>query len=76
MQASSFVGSALQGRTLPNVRSSVATVRPVSRVTAPVIENRVAIRFQRLGRKKSAFYRLVAMESRDRRDGRPLEYLG
>mmetsp|Transcript_13203 Transcript_13203/g.35916 ORF Transcript_13203/g.35916 Transcript_13203/m.35916 type:complete len:134 (+) Transcript_13203:73-474(+) len=78
MQASSFVGSTVQRRALPNVRSSntVATARPVSRLTAPVIENRVAIRFQRLGRKKSAFYRLVAMESRDRRDGRPLEYLG
>lgn len=66
---------------MPSVRtstvSSVASTRAqVSRVAVPTIENRVAIRFQRLGRKKSAFYRLVAMESRDRRDGRPLEYLG
>jgi small subunit ribosomal protein S16 len=36
----------------------------------------VAIRFQRFGRKKSPFYRLVAIDSRTRRDGRPLEYLG
>jgi small subunit ribosomal protein S16 len=36
----------------------------------------VAIRFQRFGRKKSPFYRLVAIDSRVRRDGRPLEYLG
>ncbi|BDA50450.1 probable 30S ribosomal protein S16 [Coccomyxa sp. Obi] len=40
------------------------------------IENRVAIRFQRFGRKKSPFYRLVAIDSRSRRDGRPLERLG
>ncbi|KAF5838519.1 plastid ribosomal protein S16 [Dunaliella salina] len=80
MQASSFVGTTVQRRaqTLPNVRSSncVATARPVSRLTVPVIENRVSIRFQRIGRKFSPFYRLVAMESRDRRDGRPKEYLG
>jgi small subunit ribosomal protein S16 len=36
----------------------------------------VAIRFQRFGRKKAPFYRLVAIDSRVRRDGRPLEYLG
>ncbi|CAL8464859.1 g4394 [Coccomyxa elongata] len=40
------------------------------------IENRVAIRFQRFGRKKSPFYRLVAIDSRSRRDGRPIERLG
>ena len=39
-------------------------------------KNTVAIRFQRFGRKKSPFYRLVAIDSRTRRDGRPLEYLG
>ena len=31
------------------------------------------IRFQRFGRKKAPFYRLVAIDSRDRREGRPLE---
>jgi small subunit ribosomal protein S16 len=36
----------------------------------------VAIRFQRFGRKKAPFYRLVAIDHRARRDGRPLEYLG
>jgi small subunit ribosomal protein S16 len=73
-----MMGSSARLQTrLPNVRSVASVVsRPVSRLPAPVIENKVAIRFQRLGRKKSAFYRLVAMESRDRRDGRPLEYLG
>lgn len=80
MQCSSFVGSAhrLQKPSLPNVRASTASVRPatISRQAVSVIENRVAIRFQRYGRNKSPFYRLVAMESRDRRDGRPLEYLG
>ena len=31
------------------------------------------IRFTRKGRKKLPFYRLVAVDSRKRRDGRPLE---
>ena len=31
------------------------------------------IRFSRRGRKKLPFYRLVAVDSRKRRDGRPLE---
>ncbi|KAF8072891.1 HCF101 [Scenedesmus sp. PABB004] len=43
---------------------------------AMVVEARVAIRFQRYGRKKAPFYRLVAIDSRDRREGRPIEYLG
>eukprot|EP00887_Chlorella_sp_A99_P004603 scaffold4.g4603.t1 len=41
-----------------------------------VVENRVRIRFTRMGRKKLPFYRIVAVDSRVRRDGRPLEYLG
>ena len=36
----------------------------------------MAIRFARFGRKKLPFYRLVAIDSRARRDGKPLEYLG
>eukprot|EP01025_Chloroclados_australasicus_P020325 TRINITY_DN2142_c0_g1_i5.p3 TRINITY_DN2142_c0_g1~~TRINITY_DN2142_c0_g1_i5.p3 ORF type:complete len:132 (-),score=5.18 TRINITY_DN2142_c0_g1_i5:254-613(-) len=40
------------------------------------VENRVRIRFTRMGRKKAPFYRIVAIDSRKRRDGRPLEYLG
>lgn len=40
------------------------------------IENRVVLRFSRRGRKKLPFYRLVAVDSRKRRDGRPLEELG
>jgi len=31
------------------------------------------IRFTRLGRNKSPFFRVVVMDSRTRRDGRPLE---
>jgi small subunit ribosomal protein S16 len=34
------------------------------------------IRFTRMGRKKLPFYRLVAIDSRVRRDGKPLEFLG
>ncbi|KAI8476448.1 MAG: plastid ribosomal protein S16 [Monoraphidium minutum] len=55
--------------------SSVVAPRP-QRVATVTVEARVAIRFQRFGRKKSPFYRLVAIDSRTRRDGRPLEYLG
>ncbi len=74
MQSSTFVGSVR-----PFQRAAVAprvvAARP-SRVAVPVIENRVAIRFQRFGRKQLPFYRLVAIDSKDRRDGKPLEYLG
>ena len=35
---------------------------------APVTEARVSIRFQRLGRKKKPFYRIVAMESKKARN--------
>eukprot|EP01024_Parvocaulis_polyphysoides_P020068 TRINITY_DN1922_c0_g1_i1.p2 TRINITY_DN1922_c0_g1~~TRINITY_DN1922_c0_g1_i1.p2 ORF type:complete len:120 (-),score=10.97 TRINITY_DN1922_c0_g1_i1:215-574(-) len=41
-----------------------------------VVENKVRIRFTRMGRKKAPFYRIIAIDSRKRRDGRPLEYLG
>jgi small subunit ribosomal protein S16 len=54
----------------------VSRCSPLSRTTAVQVENRVAIRFQRYGRKKAPFYRLVAIDSRDRRDGAPIEYLG
>lgn len=36
----------------------------------------VHIRFQRVGKKKKPLYRLVAVDSRKRRDGKPLEILG
>ncbi|KAK3263081.1 hypothetical protein CYMTET_28097 [Cymbomonas tetramitiformis] len=36
----------------------------------------VKIRFTRMGRNKSPFYRIVAIDSRKRRDGRPLQNLG
>ena len=34
------------------------------------------IRFTRLGRKRQAFYRLVAIDSKKRRDGLPIEFSG
>lgn len=34
------------------------------------------IRFTRLGRKRTPFYRIIAIDSRKRRDGAPLEELG
>lgn len=36
----------------------------------------IKLRLKRYGKKKAASYRIVAMNSRDRRDGRPLEELG
>lgn len=36
----------------------------------------VKIRLTRMGSKKRPFYRIVALDSATRRDGRPLEYLG
>ena len=36
----------------------------------------VKLRLKRYGKKRQACYRIVAMNSRDRRDGRPLEDLG
>lgn len=36
----------------------------------------VKIRMTRLGSKKSPFYRVMAIDSRKQRDGRPLEFLG
>lgn len=36
----------------------------------------VKIRLQRLGTKGQPFYRIVVMEARDRRNGRPIETIG
>ena len=36
----------------------------------------VKIRLTRLGAKKQPYYRVVAIDERDPREGRPLEYLG
>jgi|ERR1712224_265174 len=48
--------------------------------TAPqlktVVEARVAIRFMRIGRQHEPFYRVIAVDSRKRRDTKPLEFLG
>lgn len=65
---------AFTGSVQPFTANRVSTARPARVVT--VVENRVALRFQRFGRKKLPFYRLVAIDSKKRRDGEPLEYLG
>lgn len=36
----------------------------------------IKLRLTRMGTKKRPFYRIVAMNSGTRRDGRPLEYVG
>lgn len=38
--------------------------------------NMVKLRLKRYGKKREVSYRIVAINSRDRRDGRPLEELG
>ncbi len=65
------IGSA---QTLSVSRQSAA-VSTASRCPLQV-ENRVAIRFSRGGRRKAPFYRIIAIDSRKRREGRPLEFLG
>merc|ERR1711924_461499 len=39
-------------------------------------EARVTLRFMRKGRKHEPFYRVIAVDSRKRRDTEPLEFLG
>ena len=36
----------------------------------------VKLRLKRMGAKKAPFYRVVAADSRDRRDGREIEVIG
>lgn len=36
----------------------------------------VKLRLKRMGAKKQAFYRIVAMDARTKRDGKPIEELG
>lgn len=36
----------------------------------------VKLRMKRMGKKKAPFYRIVAADSRDRRDGREIEVIG
>lgn len=46
------------------------------RVEPCLLRPPLQIRFTRVGRKKLPFYRIVAVDSRVRRDGKPLEFLG
>merc|ERR1712113_241429 len=39
-------------------------------------EKRVSIRFMRMGRRHRPFYRIIAVDSRKRRETEPLEFLG
>ena len=41
-----------------------------------VASNMVKIRMMRMGSKKRPFYRVMAIDERKQRDGRPLEFLG
>merc|ERR1719335_1034093 len=58
---------------------SITQLKPqtVQRVTfSTQIEARVSIRFMRMGRIHRPFYRVVAIDSRKRRESKPLEFLG
>lgn len=72
--AAAGVASGLQSRGAPLQLGSCATCMPQQ---ADLLCSQrycsAQLRFQRFGRKKQPFYRLVAIDSRDRRDGRPLE---
>ena len=62
--------SGLRGPSVGRIAPAVAARTPLC------VENRVAIRFSRFGRRKAPVYRIIAIDSRKRRDGRPLEWLG
>merc|ERR1711904_347371 len=58
------------------VSSKKFSKKIVKSETVNVVEARVAIRFMRFGRKHEPFYRIIAVDSRKRRDTEPLEFLG
>ena len=41
-----------------------------------IYKNMLKLRFKRMGRKRSPFYRLVIVENTTKRDGRPVEEVG
>ena len=66
-------------------RANVATTSTLSisrprAIVAPrvslTVEARVHIRFARFGKKNAPVYRIIAIDSREKRQGRPLEWLG
>uniref|UniRef100_A0A7S0Z9G5 30S ribosomal protein S16, chloroplastic n=1 Tax=Ostreococcus mediterraneus TaxID=1486918 RepID=A0A7S0Z9G5_9CHLO len=72
MSASLTFGNAVVGqRVAAKAEKRVSGARAALRV-----ENKVAIRFTRMGRKKEPFYRIIAIDSRARRDGLPIQQLG
>ena len=64
----------------PKLRACLAALTPnsdlVGRETKEVASNMVKIRMMRMGSKKRPFYRVMAIDERKQRDGRPLEFLG
>lgn len=65
-----------RGRWRRGAPASPAAARRPPAATHALPHPSPQLRFQRFGRKKAPFYRLVAIDSRDRREGRPLERLG
>mmetsp|Transcript_7244 Transcript_7244/g.9795 ORF Transcript_7244/g.9795 Transcript_7244/m.9795 type:complete len:124 (+) Transcript_7244:91-462(+) len=64
--------------------SSISSTNGLERKASPAplarknvtTEAMVRIRFTRVGRKHSPFYRIVAIDQRRQRDGKPLQFLG
>ena len=52
------------------------TVPKNSRIRKKIASHMIKLRLKRYGKKRAASYRIVAMNSATRRDGRPLEELG
>merc|ERR1719265_539889 len=55
-------------------QESISYRLPKNQLT--ILEARVAIRFMRIGRIHEPFYRVVAVDSRKKRDTEPIEFLG
>lgn len=70
------MGGSAAGSLQAAAASRQQVAAPAARGLPVQVENRVAIRFTRGGRRKAPFYRIIAIDSRDRREGRPLEFLG
>lgn len=75
MESSCLAFSASVSSTSSLARSSQHRASRPSRVPL-VIQDVVRLRFSRFGRKKRPFYRIVAVDKRKPREGRPLEYVG
>merc|ERR1739848_787322 len=57
-------------------KNNLQPIESLSIQKSTLLEARVVIRFTRIGRKHDPFYRIIAVDSRKKRDTQPLEFLG